>query len=117
MHIVVTDIQAVAEYEDTLYTLSAQGINDTIVSMTNEGTNTINYRFQEYTGTAWNDIGLSGSALYNTLISDQSRTITVASKYSQIRCVGNASGGSILHFSIQRSHNRASGGAIPIVGF
>lgn len=117
MHIVVNDIQSVSEYEDTLFTLSAQGLNNTVVSMTNVGTNTVNYRFQEFTGTAWSNIGLIGTDTYNTLISDQAVTIKVTSNYSQIRCVGNSSGGSIIEFTVQRSHPRASGGAIPIVGF
>ena len=117
MQIVITDNQSVTEYESTLYTLSAQGLDDVIIAMANHGTNTVNYRFQEYTGSIWRDIGSVGTDTYNTLITEQSRTLRVISKYAQIRCVGNASGGSVLNFTIVRSYNRSSGGTIPIVGF
>lgn len=117
MHITLTDNQIVNEYESCLFTMMAQGLDDVVIAMSNHGINTMNYRFQEYNGSQWRDIGGPGTDVYSTLMADQSRTVRVSSKYAQIRLMGNASGGSILSFTLVRTHNRSSGGPIPIVGF
>lgn len=116
MHVTLTDNQIVNEYESCLFTMMAIGLDDVVIVLSNHGINTMNYRFQEFNGTSWRDIGGPGTEVYSTLMSDQSRTIRVTSKFSQIRLMGNASGGSMLNFTMVRSHNRASGGPIPIVG-
>jgi len=117
MHIDIHDMQVVGEYETPVFTVLAQGINDTVFVITNAGVNTLNYRFQESTGSAWVDCAGAGSALYSSLLAGQSKTVTIASQAAHLRLVANASGGSALQFSIIRNQVRAPGGAIPIVGF
>ena len=85
------------------------------VIIKNSGVNTMNYRFQEFNGTAWVDLGASGSEFYNTLSVNEVRVLVVSSDYPQVQMVGNASGGAFLEFSVTRYFNRASGGPIPIL--
>lgn len=85
------------------------------VIIKNTGVNTINYRFQEYDGTAWVDLGASGSAYYSTLAEDEVKVVTLESDYPQVRMVGNASGGAYLDFDVTRYAERQSGGALPIL--
>lgn len=87
------------------------------VIMTNSGTNTVTYRFQEHDGSAWADLGVLGDDTYNTLIAAQTRHFVVSSTYPNVRVLGNASGGAQLDFSVSRFHTRASGAAIPILSF
>lgn len=110
-----TDGQLVGETESTLFTILQQGPTDFLVVLKNSGVNTANYRFQEYTGAAWVDLGASGTDFYNTLIASQVRSFKVSSSYPQVRLVGNASGGAFLELSIQRYFNRASGGTVPLL--
>jgi len=86
-----------------------------LVIIKNTGVNTLNYRFQEYNGSAWVDLGASGSDYYNTLAEDEVKTFKVSSSYPQVRMVGNASGGAALDFDVMRYVERASGGAVPIL--
>jgi len=117
MHINVTDIQSVSESESVIFTMLAQGISDTVFILTNSGSNTINYRFQSNAGNNWVDVGGSGTSSYNTLVTDQTRTVTISTQNPQVRLLASASGGSVIQFSMSRPHQRASGGPIPIVGY
>jgi len=86
-----------------------------LVVMKNSGVNTMNYRFQEFNGSAWVDLGSSGSDYYNTLSVNEVKVLKVSSTYPQIQMVGNASGGAFLEFAVTRYFNRASGASIPIL--
>lgn len=110
-----TDGQIVGESEATLFTMLQQGPMSGLIMLKNSGVNTMNYRFQEWNGSAWVDLGASGSDLYNTLSPNQVRQMLVESSYPQVQLVGNASGGSFLDFSVTRYANRTSGGSLPIL--
>lgn len=93
-----------------------QGAVSALVTLRNAGTaNTMNYRFQEFNGTTWVDIGASGSDTNNTLTAGQVRVLKLTSTTPQVRLLGNASGGTTLDFSVMRFFARADGGAIPIL--
>lgn len=116
MHLQLQDLQSVGESSATLFSLLQQGAVAALVTLRNAGTaNTMNYRFQEFNGTAWVDIGASGSDTYNTLTAGQVRMIKLVSAQAQVRLVGNASGGTTLDFSILRYFARPDGGAVPIL--
>jgi len=115
MVIHVNDRQIVGETEDTLFELLQQGEADALITFENSGVNTINYRGQSWNGTTWVDLDVSGTDLYNTLISGQSRMIKLDASTSRVRFLGNASGGSTLVFSVTRLFTRSSGAAIPIL--
>jgi len=110
-----TDGQVVGETESTLFNVLQQGPVSMMVIIKNSGVNTMNYRFQEYNGTAWVDLGASGTDYYNTLSASQVRSFKVTSNYPQVQMVGNASGGAFIDFSVTRYYNRAAGGSIPIL--
>lgn len=86
-----------------------------LIIIKNTGVNTMNYRFQEWTGSAWSDLGASGSDYYNTLAENETRSFKVESDYPQVRMVGNASGGAYLSFDVTRHVERSSGGSLPIL--
>lgn len=86
-----------------------------LVIIKNSGVNTMNYRFQEYNGTTWVDLGASGSDFYNTLSPSEVRSFKVSSNYPQVQMIGNASGGAFIDFSVTRYWNRAAGGSLPIM--
>lgn len=115
MIIVNTDSQLVGETQSTLWSVFQSGSINMLVVIKNSGVNTMNYRFQEYNGSAWVDLGTSGSDYYNTLSVNEVKTLKVTSSYPQVQMVGNASGGAFLEFSATRYFNRASGGPIPIL--
>lgn len=115
MDIFIQDTQVVAETDGQLVEFFQQGPIEMLVFMTNDGANTINYRWQQFTGTDWQDMGSVGSDYYNTLIAAQSRSLKVTSVYPRLRIMGNATGGSILDFSVSRIFTRSSGGACPIL--
>lgn len=110
-----TDGQVVGETVSTLFTVLQQGPVAMLVVIKNSGVNTMNYRFQEYNGTAWVDLGAQGTDFYNTLAANEVRSFKVTSTYPQIQMVGNASGGAFIDFSITRYYNRAAGGSLPIL--
>lgn len=115
MVIHTTDSQLVGETLSTLFSMIQQGPVDSAIVLKNSGVNTLNYRFQQYNGTSWVDMGANGSDFYNTLQVNEVKLIEVESSYPQVQCVGNASGGAFLEFAVTRYVNRASGGAIPIL--
>lgn len=115
MIINVNDSQVVGETSSTLWSTINQGPTEYLLIIKNSGVNTMNYRVQEYTGTAWSDLGSSGSDYYNTLSAGEVRQFVVESNYPQTQMIGNASGGAFLEFSMTRFANRASGGSIPVL--
>jgi len=115
MYIQVTDSQVVSEVSSTLWSTIQQGPVNAMVIIKNSGVNTMNYRFQEFNGTAWVDLGASGSDYYNTLSVNEVKLIKLVSSYPQVQMVGNASGGAFLEFAVTRYSNRASGGPVPIL--
>lgn len=115
MTIHCTDEQVVGETLSTLFSVLNQGPVAMLVIIKNTGVNTMNYRFQEWNGSSWSDLGASGSDYYNTLAENEVRSFKVESDYPQVRMVGNASGGAYLSFDVTRHVERASGGALPIL--
>ena len=115
MHVIVQDRQLVGETEGTLFTLLQQGSVNALVTISNTGLNTLNYRFQEFDGSSWVDMDVEDTDLYNTLTAGQVRSFEIDSNYSQVKMVGDASGGAELDFAIQRYHTRSSGGPVPIL--
>jgi hypothetical protein len=115
MIILNTDSQIVGETQSTLFSVMQSGPVNMLVIVKNSGVNTMNYRFQEFNGTSWVDLGASGSDYYNTLSVNEVKTLKVYSVYPQVQMVGNASGGAFLEFSVTRYFNRPSGGSIPIL--
>ena len=94
-----------------------QGAVNATVILSNDGTNTLIYDFQQSPdGFTWTDIQGFGNPLNNTLIPGQQVSVLVTSAYTQVRCVGSASGGSVLGFGISRYFNRISGGGCPLIG-
>jgi len=111
----VTDGQVVGETLSTLFDTLQQGPVSFMLIIKNSGVNTMNYRLQEFNGTAFVDMGTSGSDYYNTLTANEVKSFKVTSTYPKVQMVGNASGGAFLEFSITRYHNRASGGSVPLL--
>ena len=115
MVISATDSQIVGETQSTLLSLIQQGPLNALVIMKNSGVNTMNFRWQEFNGSAWVDLGASGSDYYNTLSVNEVKSLKVTSAYPQVQLVGNASGGAFLEVAISRYYNRSSGGSFPLV--
>lgn len=113
MNVHLTDSQVVGETSSTLFTL--KGTTEFMVTLKNAGVNTMNYRFQEFNGSAWVDLDDSGTDFYNTLSADQTKNIKVAATYPQVRIVGNASGGAYLEFALMSEANREDGGGYTIL--
>lgn len=116
MQTFVTDEQVVPSSLGTLFLMPQMGAVNASVILSNDGVNTLNYDFQQSPdGTTWTDMALLGNPLNNSLAAGQQVQVLVVSAYSQVRCVGYASGGSTLGFSITRYFNRSSGGACPLI--
>ncbi len=113
MIIQASDTQTVAGSSATLFTIY-QSTTKAQIILKNSGVNTMNYRFQEWTGAAWADIGESGDDTYTTLSADEVKFITVESDYPKVQMIGNASGGTTLEFTVTRNHNREDGGPLPL---
>ncbi len=108
-----SDTQTVTGSVTTLFTIY-QASTEAHIILKNVGANMLAYRFQEWTGSAWSDIGISGSDTYNTLTTNQIKFITVSSAYPKVQLIGNASGGSTLEFTVTRNHDRDDGGPLPL---
>jgi hypothetical protein len=111
--VVWSDNQVCGETESTL--LTVKGVTQFAITLKNSGVNTMNYRLQNYSGSAWVDLGESGSDYYNTLSANQVRQIMVSATYPQVQIVGNASGGAFLEFSAMTEVNRPDGGSFTIL--
>jgi len=111
----ITDGQIVGETVSTLLSTVQQGPVSMLVTIKNSGVNVASYRWQEFNGTAFVDMGVIGTDLNNTLSANEVKSYKLTSSYAQVQLVGNASGGAFLEFSITRYFNRPSGGSIPIL--
>lgn len=117
MYTFVQDSQVVGNTTSTLFAMPQQGVVNAQVVMSNDGANITSFDFQTSSdGVTWTDIQTIGNPLNSTLIPGQQTSVLVQSPYTQVRCVGYASGGSILSFSITRYFNRPSGGNCPLIG-
>jgi len=117
MNTVVTDRQTVGETEGTLFEMLQQGPVSALLTVRNTGSNTMNYRFQEYNGTTWEDLDEAGDPLNDTLTAGEVKSLTVETDYPRVRMLGYASGGATLDFSVMRYIARASGGALPMLSY
>ena len=118
MLIVTSDIQIVGETESTLFEFINQGATDALLFVSNTGSNTMNYRFQQNLGGTWTDLVPNpDNDLYGTLMPGQTRSIKLTVSNPAVRLVGNASGGTALWFSVSRFAIRGDGGKLPILSF
>ena len=110
-----SDASVVGETDSTLFSTTQSGPTQITVIIKNVGSNVMNYHFQAYSGTSWNDMDQPGTPLNNSLDLDQVVSQVVSSIYSQVRLLGSASGGTTLEFDVTRYASRASGGPIPLL--
>jgi hypothetical protein len=115
MNVFVSDDQTIGESEATVFAMIQNSPVSAAVTLTNTGTNTANYRFQEQVGANWNDLDVFGTDLNNTLSPNQVKIVLVSSNYPQVRLVANASGGTVFDFGVTRFFDRLSGGSIPML--
>jgi hypothetical protein len=115
MNILIADQQTVGETESTIFSLLQNSPVSALVTLTNNGTNTMNYRFQQLSAGTWSNLDVIGTDMNNTLSTGQVKAVSVSSSYPQVRLVGNASGGAVLEFGVLRYYARAAGGALPIL--
>ena len=111
----VQDVETVGETEATLFEMLHSGVTAALVTLENTGTNTMNYHFEEFNGSAWTDMASLGTDLNNTLTAAEVKAIKVSPSYPQVRLRGNASGGAELTFAVQRHYNRTAGGKLPLL--
>jgi hypothetical protein len=117
MYTFVQDSQVVGNTTGTLFAIPQQGTVNAAVTLSCDGANITSYDFQQSPdGVTWSDIQTIGNPLNNTLLPGQQVSVLITSAYTQVRCIGFASGGSILSFSISRYFNRPSGGNCPLLG-
>lgn len=115
MIIHATDSQVVGETQGVLFTIIQPAPIDCSLVVKNSGTNTMNYDFQEWNGSAWVDMGAMGTDFNNTLSPNEVKVIELSSSNSKIQLLGNASGGAFLDFALTTYFNRANGGALPVM--
>jgi hypothetical protein len=115
MNVFVQDRNDVGETEAAIVDIHNAGPVICQFELTNDGVNSLNYRFQEYVSGTWTDMDDSGTDLYNTLLAGESLSINIESAYARVRLVGNASGGTVADFTVTRLYARASGGALPLL--
>ena len=115
MNILLADAQTVGETESTVFEMIQSSPVSALITLKNNGTNVMSYRFQEKSAGVWNDLDVLGTDLNNTLSSGQVKAIAVTSSYPQARLVGSASGGTSLEFGVLRYFVRAAGDPLPIL--
>ena len=115
MIVTVKETQVVGEVDATLFSLIQQGPVKCSVILKNVGSNIMNYHFQSFSGGVWSDMDVPGTQLNNTLDLNQVLSIVLTSAQSQVRLLGNASGGTMMDFDVVRRAIRADGGAIPLL--
>jgi hypothetical protein len=112
---IITESNVVGEIDATVFSLIQSGPVLAAIVIKNVGSNIMNYRFQSFDGVNWNDMDQPGTLLNNTLAINQVVSQVVTAAVSQVRLVGNASGGTILDFDVTRYFARADGGALPLL--
>ena len=115
MFVFASDRQDVGETEGTVVEIFNTGPVACQFELTNDGLNTLNYRFQEDVGNSWADMDDSGTDLYNSLASGETVTLNLTSDYARVRLLGSASGGTVADFTISRTYARTSGGSLPLL--
>lgn len=116
MQTFIQDTQIVGETSSTLFTLLQQGSVQASLILNNAGVNLLSYDLQSSPdGVTWTDIESYGNPLNNTLLPGTQVQVTVTTSTNFVRCIGNASGGTTLDFSVSRFFNRPSGGTVPLV--
>lgn len=121
MDIFLSDLQNVPGSPTTLFQIIQQGpVNAQMILR--RASNAISdpvitYYFEEWNGSAWALLGTLGSDYYNTLsYATPQRMVAVESNYPKVRMSGYCgSGTNNLDYSVTRSYDRPSGGAVPIV--
>lgn len=106
----------VGEVSSALFSM-VQASTKALITLQNTGSNTINYRFQELVGSTWTDMDVEGTDLYNTLTAGQVKQLALESSETKVQLVGNASGGSVLDFTVTRILARSSGGPLPLLNY
>jgi len=121
---VVQDTETVPETgsvsgKTVLFEMLQQGPITATIFIRNAGANQIDYIFQEFNGTAYVDLGVSGTNFNNSLAVGSAgfKMFVLTSSYSKVRIIANASGASTLDFTITRYVNRGSFGGVPILSF
>lgn len=110
MRTFVTDTQAVPSTSATLFDMIQQGPQAALVTIHNTGSITMNYTFQEHTGSAWSNL-----ASASTLQGSEVKRVKLESDYPRIRMIGDAASPTTLAFSITRTYVRPSGGSMPLI--
>ena len=111
MRTFITDTQAVTGTSATLFDFLQQGPQSSMVTIHNTGSITMNYSFQEQDAGTWTTVGSA-----STLTADQKKRVKVESEFPRVRMIGDASGGTVLAFSVTRTYVRPSGGSVPLIG-
>lgn len=115
MFVFAQDRQDVGETESTVVEIFNTGPVVCQFELTNDGANTLQYRFQEWVETAWADLDDSGTDLYNSLAAGESVTVNITAEEARVRLAGSASGGTVADFTVSRTYTRTSGGTVPLL--
>lgn len=111
MDTLISDTNTVGEVDAVMFSMIQGGSVSAMVSLSNIGSNTITYHWQEFNGTAWAEQAL----VPNTLTPSQVTPAVVTSLYPQVRLMACASGGALLDFVVTRVVTRVPGGELPIL--
>lgn len=124
MNVTVSDTQTVPESgsisgKSLLFEMIQQSPTKALAILRNAGSNQIDYIFQDFDGSTWNNLDVAGTDLNNSLPAGSLgiKSIIVESTNAKVRLIASASGGSTLDFFITRYHSRADAGGIPILSF
>ena len=125
MNVEVSDIQAVTSSETTLLSSQQPSSVNAMVMLENIGSSSLTYRFDQYNGTAWVPLGISGTPFNNILavngLGIYAIAVVVNGSYPQWRVNGSGwtgsgpGGTSTLKFTIVSQLNRASGGSVVVI--
>ncbi len=115
MNTLVDDTQDIGETTTVLFSMLQSGPTKALMTLNNMGINTANYVFQQLSSGTWSDMDVLGTDLNNTLSPAQTKAFALESAYTQVRMVGNCSGGTTLRFAVNRWYDRPSGGQLPLI--
>ena len=122
MQIQCVDLQVVTSSDTTMFSLIGQGATNALILMTNVGSNTLVYHFQQLIvssgGATWTDLVASPDGYFtSTIVPGQTVGIQLNNSNPQIQLMALASGGSTLWFSVDRFFTRSSGGPLPLLNY
>jgi hypothetical protein len=114
------DTQTVTSTDSVLFSLINQGAISAICLMTNLGTSTLNYHWQQYILVGgvwtWTDISPTQDNYFTgTLTAGSSFIVQINNTNPQIQLMGNSSVNTTLLFSVDRIFKRPFGGLLPLV--